>query len=110
MYNQPLDGLKRAKRGRSLARPSTEVISRDSLVAVRKAASDRSPITGLTHCFYRYPARFSPQFVSSAIEAFSKPGDIVLDPYMGGGTTMVEAMVRGRRPIGCDLNSLAVFV
>jgi hypothetical protein len=41
---------------------------------------------------------------------FSSPNDIVLDPYMGGGTTIVEAMVSGRIAIGCDVNSLAVFV
>ena len=54
-----------------------------------KSALDKSRITGLTHNFYRYPARFSPAFASTAIELFSKPGDVVLDPYMGGGTTIV---------------------
>ncbi|UCE74376.1 MAG: site-specific DNA-methyltransferase [Methanomassiliicoccales archaeon] len=57
-----------------------------------------------------YPARFSPAFASTAIELFSNPGDIVLDPYMGGGTTIVEAMVAGRRAIGADLNSLFKFL
>ena len=60
-------------------------IPADSLTAIKKAAADRSPVSGLTHCFYRYPARFSPLFVASAIEAFSQPGDTVLDPDMGGG-------------------------
>jgi hypothetical protein len=32
-------------------------------------------VSGLTHDFYRYPARFSPLFARAAIEAFSKPGD-----------------------------------
>ena len=77
---------------------------------VRQAALDTSPISGLTHRFYRYPARFSPQFAGAAIDAFSRPGQLVLDPYMGGGTTVVEAMVRGRKVVGCDLNSLAVFI
>lgn len=77
---------------------------------VRQAALNQEPISGLTHQFYRYPARFSPGFVRAAIEAFSLPGEVVLDPYMGGGTTIVEAYVAGRRSIGNDLNSLAVFV
>lgn len=77
---------------------------------LRRAALDQSPIQGLTHCFYRYPARFSPAFAAAAIEAFSQPGDLVLDPQMGGGTTVVEALVRGRHAVGNDLNSLAVFV
>jgi hypothetical protein len=77
---------------------------------IRRAARDRTPIGGLTHRFYRYPARFSPKFAAAAIEAFSRAGELVLDPYMGGGTTIVEALVRGRSAVGVDLNSLAVFV
>lgn len=80
------------------------------LVELRRAATNRDPISGLTHCFYRYPARFSPVFARAAIEAFSKPGDTVLDPYMGGGTTILESMASGRRGIGVDVNELAVFV
>lgn len=75
-----------------------------------KSAVDKRRVTGLTHNFYRYPARFSPTFASTAIELFSNPGDIVLDPYMGGGTTIVEAMVAGRCAIGTDLNSLSIFL
>jgi DNA modification methylase len=74
------------------------------------AALDKTRVAGLTHNFYRYPARFSPTFAATAIELFSKPGDVVLDPYMGGGTTIVEAIVAGRRAIGTDLNSLSVFI
>src|SRR6266704_1018982 len=77
---------------------------------IRDAALYMQPISGLTHRFYRYPARFSPKFARACIEAFSKPGGVVLDPYMGGATTVVEAMVLGRRAIGSDINSLSVFV
>jgi hypothetical protein len=68
------------------------------------------PVAGHTHNFYRYPARFSPQFVRAAVEAFTKPGDTILDPFMGGGTALVEALAAGRRFIGCDFNPLAVFI
>jgi len=74
------------------------------------AASDMSPVSGLTHNFYRYPARLSPIFVRAAIEAFSSPGDLVLDPFMGGGTTLVEALALGRDAIGIDISELAAFV
>jgi DNA modification methylase len=77
---------------------------------LRAAAVDASPVSGLTHRFYRYPARFSPQFAGTAIELFSQPGDLVLDPYMGGGTTVVEAIARGRDAVGGDINSLAAFI
>lgn len=82
----------------------------DAIAAVRAAALDQAPITGLTHRFYRYPARFSPAFARTCIQAYSTPGQIVLDPYMGGGTTVLEAMVSGRRAIGSDINSLSLFV
>jgi hypothetical protein len=67
-------------------------------------------VSGHTHNFYRYPARFSPQFARAAVEAFSRPGDTVLDPFVGGGTSAVEALAAGRRFVGCDLNPLATFV
>jgi hypothetical protein len=80
------------------------------LARLVEAACDDSPIAGLTHNFYRYPARFSPKLVRAAIEAFTAPGDLVLDPFVGGGTTLVEAMVAGRHAIGTDISSLAAFV
>ncbi|HZL38426.1 MAG TPA: DNA methyltransferase [Tepidisphaeraceae bacterium] len=74
------------------------------------AVRSRERVGGLSHSFYRYPARFSPLFARVAISAFSNPGDVVLDPFMGGGTTLVEARAAGRLAIGTDINSLAVFV
>lgn len=70
----------------------------------------RAPVAGLTHSFYRYPARFSPLFVRAAVETFTKPGDVIMDPFMGGGTSAVEALALGRRVIGVDINALAVFI
>ena len=71
-------------------------------------SSDR--VQGYTHDFYKYPARFSPSFVRFMLDSLTEPGDYVLDPFMGGGTTIVEAAVSGRRAIGSDLNELAQFV
>ena len=75
-----------------------------------RAIHDRQPVAGLTHNFYKYPARFSPSFVRQAILNFTEPGDLVLDPFMGAGTSLVEARVLGRKAIGTDLNTLAVFL
>lgn len=84
--------------------------SEDSLISLIEAARDTEPVSGLTHNFYRYPARFSPKFVRAAIAALSEPGDLILDPFMGGGTTLVEALALGRHAIGADISSLAAFV
>jgi hypothetical protein len=80
------------------------------LTLLAAGAQDEEPVVGWTHNFYRYPARFSPAFAGAAIENFSRPGQIVLDPYMGGGTVIVESLARGRKAVGNDLNSLAAFV
>ena len=73
-------------------------------------ARDTEPVRGLTHSFYKYPARFSPAFARAAIEALTEPGDLMLDPHVGGGTSLVEALVAGRHAIGVDISSLAEFV
>ncbi|MDO8874892.1 MAG: DNA methyltransferase [Pseudolabrys sp.] len=78
--------------------------------ALIAGARDGEPVTGLTHGFYKYPARFSPQFVRAAIETFTRRRDLVLDPHVGGGTTLVEALVSGRDSIGVDISELAEFV
>lgn len=83
---------------------------RAAVASLTAAALDRQHVSGWTHNFYRYPARFSPRFAATAIEEFSQPGDVVLDPYMGGGTAIVEGLASGRNMVGNDLNSLGSFV
>ena len=70
----------------------------------------QSPVVGLTHGFYKYPARFAPQLARALIERFTEPGDVVLDPFCGGGTSLVEAAALGRRAVGLDISPLAVFL
>lgn len=79
-------------------------------MAVIAAARRDTPVRGLTHGFYKYPARFSPVFASAVIDAFTEPGDLVLDPHVGGGTTIVEALAAGREAVGVDISTLAEFV
>lgn len=86
------------------------VFSKHKRKGLRNAAHHRGAVRGLSHPFYRYPARFSPSFARQAIHCFSKEGDVVLDPFMGGGTTILESLALRRRAIGCDINELAVFI
>lgn len=67
-------------------------------------------VSGYTHDFYKYPARFSPDFARVVIDIFTEPGDLILDPFMGGATTLVEARLSGRRCIGSDINELSQFI
>ena len=79
-------------------------------VGLVAGARDTTPVRGLTHGFYKYPARFSPSFVRAAIETFTQPADLVLDNHVGGGTTLVEALALGRHAVGVDISALAEFV
>ncbi len=49
-------------------------------------------------------ATFPPALIEPCILAGSRPGDVVLDPFMGSGTTAQVAQALGRRWIGCELN------
>jgi hypothetical protein len=57
-----------------------------------------------------YRACFKPQLPRFFIERLTGPGDSVFDPFMGRGTTLVEAALLGRAPWGCDINPLSVVL
>lgn len=54
-----------------------------------------------------YRACFKPQLPRFFIERLTKPGDTVYDPFMGRGTTLLEAALLDRVPAGCDINPLS---
>lgn len=54
-----------------------------------------------------YRACFKPQLPRFFITRLTEPGDIVYDPFMGRGTTLLEAALLGRIPYGCDVNPLS---
>jgi hypothetical protein len=57
-----------------------------------------------------YRACFKPQLPRFFIERLTQPGEVVYDPFMGRGTTVVEAALLGRVPCGCDINPLSVVL
>ena len=54
-----------------------------------------------------YYAMFPVEFARETIEALSRPGDTVLDPFCGRGTAPYVAMISGRGAVGCDINPVA---
>ena len=54
-----------------------------------------------------YRACFKPQLVDFFVERLTEPDDLVYDPFMGRGTTAVEAALLGRAVAGCDVNPLS---
>ena len=63
-----------------------------------------------THQLFRYPAKFHPPVARVLIERFSSPGELILDPFCGSGTILVEARAQGRNAIGLDWDPVAVFI
>ena len=59
---------------------------------------------------HRYFARRPWNLFNKLIECYSKQGDIILDPFCGGGVTVFESAKLKRKVIGCDLNPLSIFI
>ena len=57
-----------------------------------------------------YRACFKPQLPRFFIERLTNPGDVVYDPFMGRGTTPIEAALLGRVPFGNDINPLSIVM
>jgi len=62
------------------------------------------------HGLFRYPAKYLPQVARAVLEEVVSPGEPVLDPFAGSGTTLVEAARFGVPATGLDLNPLAVLL
>lgn len=53
---------------------------------------------------------FPETFVRRNVHAWSRPGDLICDPFMGRGTTIFESLLNGRKAIGCDTNPVAYCI
>ncbi|MBT9160686.1 MAG: hypothetical protein DDT26_01975 [Dehalococcoidia bacterium] len=60
------------------------------------------------HKMCSYLGTYPPSLARAAIALFSEPGEIVLDPFSGRGTTLLEARLTGRVAIASDLNPVAL--
>jgi DNA modification methylase len=63
-----------------------------------------------THGLHAYAAKCPPQLVAYGLHYYSRPGDRILDPMYGSGTTLVEARIRGRHAVGYDIDPLAYLI
>src|SRR5574341_509612 len=63
-----------------------------------------------THGLHAFAAKCPPQLAKFGIENYSDPGDIVLDPMAGSGTTLVEARLLGRNVLGFDIDPLSCLI
>ena len=65
----------------------------------------------LTHWIYPYRGKFHPQMVRALLNIVGvEPGSLVLDPYVGSGTTALEASLLGIHCVGVDVSPLCVLL
>jgi len=97
-------------RNRTIAMPKTRSRQKPSRRPTRFQYRSGSAKDNLTHYLFRYPAKFHPPIVRELIKRFSRKGDVILDPFVGSGTLLVEALKMGRHSIGIDVDPIAVEV
>lgn len=80
----------------------------NALKTALRVRSDETATRAHIHGFHSYPARMHPDTARALIEEFSKEGEVVLDPFCGSGTAVIEARLLARTAFGRDLNPLAI--
>ena len=64
----------------------------------------------LMHELHPYKGRYYPQLIKPLLNATAKQGDVILDPFCGCGTTLLECYLSRMSSIGVDLNPIAFFI
>lgn len=89
---------------------STRTDRRDAAIPA-SVSQHRTPKTRHRfHAICPYFAMFPESFAETWIERLTRPGDTVLDPFCGRGTTPFQALLMGRSAIACDVNPVAYCV
>lgn len=108
----PPSTTSRGRQRRALSAPGGPVTAEGPPELARLVATALDVPSGadpreLTHGFHSYPARFHPLLVRRLLAGVPR-GATVLDPFVGSGTTTVEAVRAGLRALGSDVNPLGV--
>ena len=77
-------------------------------VPLRSIWTDINPVNSQADERSEYPTQKPVTLLERLIETSTNPGDLVLDGFIGSGTTAVAAQRLGRRWIGCDINKGAI--
>lgn len=87
--------------------PLNETIPDNEIFVIRNSESRY-----LTHLFHKYPGKFIPHIPRWALRRFlpRNAGMTVLDPFVGSGTTLVEASLYGQHSYGVDIDPLAKLI
>jgi hypothetical protein len=103
---EPIDHVDAASFAEVDLFPAFEQISHGDLFGIRLSNST----VDLTHGLHRFPAKFIPQIPRWALRQFASSGGTVLDPFMGSGTSLVEALLRPGPSVGADIDPLSRLI
>lgn len=104
--NMPLFEEEPAKLQTVEAFPSFANISHGDLLSLSLATKT----TSFTHGLHRFPAKYIPQIPRWAIRQFASRNSVVLDPFMGSGTSLVEGLCSVKTSYGTDIDPLAQLI
>jgi len=62
------------------------------------------------HGIHPYMGKYVPQLVDYFLERYFKPGDTILDPFVGSGTTLIEANIHEMNSIGVDISEFNILL
>ncbi|MBI5408495.1 MAG: DNA adenine methylase [Nitrospirae bacterium] len=63
-----------------------------------------------THSVHPYPAMMIPQVAGRLFDIYAKSDAVVLDPFAGSGSVLLEAFIRGYDSYGIDINPLSLLI
>ncbi len=63
-----------------------------------------------THSIHPYPAMMIPQVAGRLIDTYAKPNAVILDPFCGSGSVLLEAFIRDYDSYGIDINPLSLLI
>lgn len=107
---EPLVRLSQYRRTVSNVLPRTSASDEVERLARVDWGFEHETSRDLTHGLHPWPAKFIPQIPRAVIETCAQPGDRILDPFVGCGTTAVEALRHGCVPVVSDVNPLAALI
>lgn len=91
--------------------PRVATIEKRHLQRQARRGAQRQATRYLVHGLHEYKGKFHPQLVRAFANVLDvQPGDLLIDPFVGSGTTLVEATMLGAKSAGADLSPIAVLL
>jgi site-specific DNA-methyltransferase (cytosine-N4-specific) len=91
-------------------KPTAQAQAEQAHLRIRGSGRSRQATRFLVHGLHEYKGKFNPQLARALINTVDPSATMILDPFCGSGTTVVEAMRLGLHSVGIDQNPMARFI